>query len=165
MPECSGGLPLFELELVLQVCRKERVQVNMEKKTCSGRPPGCCFFISYSSFSRQRYCTLFVLPHIHSKDMARNCSIDAAEKGVLPGFVDLGVAGQDGHTAYSRNPETTAVNAFIDYLYLMDADIIVRSGSSFSGTVVKMKGMRCHKALSGVDVPVSGIFVCLPTIC
>lgn len=102
---------------------------------------------------------------IHSKEMARNCSTSVSDQGVLPGFIDLGVAGEDAHTAFSSNPNVTAVNAFIDYLYLMDADIIVRSGSSFSGTVADIKGLKCREALSAKDVPVSGLFVCLPAIC
>lgn len=104
------------------------------------------------------------LPRICSKELARNCSAGVSDQGVLPGFIDLGVAGKDAHTFFSPNPNTS-VNAFIDYLYLMDADIIVRTRSSFSGTIVKIKGMSCHWALSGEDVPVSGVFVCLPAIC
>eukprot|EP00903_Cladosiphon_okamuranus_P020134 g18487.t1 len=101
-----------------------------------------------------------------SKEMARNCSISAADQGVIPGFIDLGV-GNDGHTAYSKNPSAAAVSAFIDYLYLMDADIIVRPGSSFSGTVVQIKGMGCTQAFPGVDSHASGpgLAVCMPPSC
>lgn len=99
--------------------------------------------------------------------MARNCSVSVAKHGVLPGLIDLGV-GDDGHTAYSKNPSAAAVSAFIDYLYLMDADIVVRSGSSFSGTVVRIKRMTCIRA-PGVQpmLPTShsGLFVCLPPSC
>eukprot|EP00752_Nemacystus_decipiens_P012206 g10821.t1 len=85
----------------------------------------------------------------NSKEMARNCSIDVTEWGGLPGFVDLGIAAEDSHTQFSKNPNTTAINAFIDYLYLMDADVIVRTGSSFSGTVANVKGMKCHHMFVG----------------
>lgn len=97
--------------------------------------------------------------------MARNCSIGVGEQGVLSGFVDLGVAAEDAHTEFSQNPTTTAVNAFVDYLYLLDADIVVRSGSSFSGTAVFMKGMRCHDAVSRGDLPGPPISVCVPVVC
>ena len=97
--------------------------------------------------------------------MARNCSKDVAEQGVFPGFVDLGVAGEDSHTAFSKNPDTTAVNAFIDYLYLLDAEIIVRTSSSFSGTVARISGMTCNKFVSGDNQLDMHIFVCLPALC
>ena len=97
--------------------------------------------------------------------MARNCSKDIAEQGAFPGFVDLGVAGEDSHTAFSKNPNTTAINAFIDFLYLLDADIIVRNRSSFSGSVAKISGMKCVRFVSGDNQPDTGIFVCLPALC
>ena len=93
--------------------------------------------------------------------MARNCSRDIAEQGAFPGFVDLGVTGEDSHTAFSKNPNTTAINAFIDYLYLLDADIIVRTASSFSGTVARIRVMKCVRVVSGHNQPDKRIFGCL----
>lgn len=97
--------------------------------------------------------------------MARNFSTHAAEQGLRLGFVDLGLSDEDGHTAFSSDPITTAMSAFIDYLYLMDADIIVRTGSSFSGTVVKIKGMQCTQVLRGQEMPVDHILVCTARNC
>ena len=97
--------------------------------------------------------------------MARNCSKDIAEQGAFPGFVDVGVAEEDSHTAHSKNPNTTAINAFIDYLYLLDADIIVRTASSFSGTATRISGMKCERFVLGDNQPDMHIFVCLPALC
>ena len=96
--------------------------------------------------------------------MARNCSKDIAEQGAFPGFVDVGVAEEDSHTAHSKNPNTTAINAFIDYLYLLDADIIVRTASSFSGTVARNRGRKCARFVSGHNQPDKRIFGCLPAL-
>lgn len=97
--------------------------------------------------------------------MVRNCSVGAAEHSLLTGSVDLGVSESDAHTEFSKDPETAALNAFIDFLSLMDASILVRTGSSFSGMIVAIKGLKCHGALPGVDLPVRDLFVCLPTAC
>jgi len=97
--------------------------------------------------------------------MARNCSKDIAERGAFPGFVDLGVAEEDSHTEFSKNPITTAINAFIDFLYLLDADIIVRTSSTFSGNVATISGKKCVRFVSGDNQPDTIIFVCLSALC
>ena len=84
----------------------------------------------------------------NSKGMTRNCSTSVVQQGTRAGFVDLGIAESDSHTEFSKDPTTTAMNAFIDYMSLMDASIIVRTGSSFSGTVAGLKGMECQDAQS-----------------
>jgi len=82
--------------------------------------------------------------HAHiSKGMARNCSAGAGDYGLKAGFVDLGIAPHESHTAFSKNPDTV-VNAFIDFLYMMDAAVIVSTGSSFSFAVSEIKGYQHH---------------------
>lgn len=74
--------------------------------------------------------------------MARDCATAAAEDdNVEVGFVDLGIAPDESHTAVSSNPDT-AVNAFIDFLYMMDAAVVVSTGSSFSMAIAEIKGYR-----------------------
>ncbi|CAM9707616.1 unnamed protein product [Ectocarpus sp. 8 AP-2014] len=99
----------------------------------------------------------------NSKSTARNCSAEAGNKNIETAFVDLGIDAQDAHTAFSKNPDTV-VNAFIDFLYLMDADIIVCTGSSFSGAITDIKSYRCMDAYLG-KLPVSRIYVCVPADC
>ncbi|CAB1118918.1 unnamed protein product [Ectocarpus sp. CCAP 1310/34] len=105
----------------------------------------------------------------NSKTMARNCTVLAAtlaaEHKVGPGFVDLGIDDVDAHTTFSKNPKATALNAFIDYLYLMDSSIIVQTGSSFSFTVASIKGMSCHGVAKPEGLPVKNLNVCLPADC
>ncbi|CAM9932989.1 unnamed protein product [Phaeothamnion confervicola] len=60
-------------------------------------------------------------------------------------YVDLGLGENDGHTAYSADPEAAAINSFLDYFYMMDAPFIIRGGSSFSGSIVSLRGMRCSR--------------------
>lgn len=86
--------------------------------------------------------TLHACPH-PSKGMARNCSAGADNHGYKAGFVDLGIASHESHTKFSKNPDTV-VNAFIDFLYLIDASVIVSTGSSFSFAVAEIKGYRPH---------------------
>ncbi|CAN0267678.1 unnamed protein product, partial [Hapterophycus canaliculatus] len=74
----------------------------------------------------------------NSKSMSRNCTSAAANSMVRAGTVDLGIADSDAHTTFSKDPKLSAVSAFIDYLFLMDAAMIVRTKSSFSGTVAKI---------------------------
>lgn len=96
--------------------------------------------------------------------MTRNCSTSAAGHGIVAGFVDLGIGEGDAHTGLSRDPATTANNAFIDYLSLMDASMVIRTGSSFSGTIVTIKGLKCKKAKSTAKAR-PGLDICLPTEC
>lgn len=97
--------------------------------------------------------------------MSRNCTAIAAEHNIQSGFVDLGIADSDGHTGYSANPDATALNAFIDYLYLMDSSIIVQTGSSFSYTVASIKGAKCRGVPKANDTPVRSLNICLPGNC
>ncbi|CAM9252258.1 unnamed protein product [Scytosiphon promiscuus] len=99
----------------------------------------------------------------NSKSMAHNCSIDARSRDIEAGFVDLGLSAKDSHTRFSTNPNT-AVNAFIDFLFLMDSDFIVRTASSFSGTVAMIRGLDCQ-ASGGLNSVDSGITICVPPVC
>ncbi|CAN0245335.1 unnamed protein product [Scytosiphon promiscuus] len=103
----------------------------------------------------------------NSKSMSRNCTSDAAADGELrAGFVDLGIADSDAHTNFSKDPKLSAVSAFIDYLFLMDAAMIVRSRSSFSGTAAKIKGLECRSAPAGEDhAATKGLTMCMPRDC
>ena len=75
--------------------------------------------------------------------MARDCIADMAADGFHGSQIDLGMGNGDTHTDYSSNPEAS-MNGFLDYMALMDAAVIVRTGSSFSGTVVAMRGLPCR---------------------
>lgn len=88
---------------------------------------------------------------------------------IRTGFVDLGIAEVDAHTNFTSTPEKTTLNAFIDYLFLMDATTIVRSGSSFSGTVAMFKGFECRKPRVESKLPMTrmftGLLVCMAPGC
>lgn len=100
-----------------------------------------------------------------SKGMARNCSAGAEDHGFKAGFVDLGIAPDESHTTFSKNPDTI-VNAFIDFLYLMDASVIVSTGSSFSFAVAEIKGYRSHLIASRDSIQiVSRMYVFVPRHC
>lgn len=97
--------------------------------------------------------------------MARNCSAGAEDHGFKPGFVDLGIAPDESHTTFSKNPDTV-VNAFIDFLYLMDASVIVSTGSSFSFAVAEIKGYRYHLIAARESIQiVDKMFVFVPSHC
>lgn len=93
--------------------------------------------------------------------MERNCSLYAAADFNVTS-VDIGVASEDVHTAFSQRPEV-ASNAFMDFLFLMDSTFIVRSGSSFSATVCSIKGLTCQK--SHTTVMGRSIEICFPASC
>ncbi|CAM9730588.1 unnamed protein product [Ectocarpus fasciculatus] len=97
--------------------------------------------------------------------MANNCTALAAEHDIRAGFVDLGIDDVDAHTSFSKNPNATALNAFIDYLYLLDSSTIVHTGSSFAFTAVNIKGLECTGVQHPADLPVRGLKVCLPAGC
>lgn len=120
----------------------------------------CTRYQAADGFPFSTYANVLCCPAFFSKEMTSNCSAYLAEQGFLPGFIDIGTIGEEVHTAFSKDPEAAAAIAFTDFLHLMDADIIVRSASSFSGTVVAIKGMNCREALPGVALPVTGLFVC-----
>jgi len=92
--------------------------------------------------------------------MAHNCSVEAELQQVETGFVDLGIGPSSAHTAFSKNPDTF-VNAFVDFLYLMDATVLIRTSSSFSGSVTDIKGYHCSAVNDG-DLPVRKIYICQP---
>lgn len=87
----------------------------------------------------------------------------ARTHNVEGGFVDLGIDGPDSHTAFSRNPDTV-INAFIDFLHLMDASVVIRTGSSFSAAVTDIKGYTCSKLVRD-NLPVNWMFMCFPAGC
>lgn len=93
--------------------------------------------------------------------MERNCSLYAAADFDVT-FVDIGVGSEEVHTAFSQHPQV-ASNAFMDYLFLMDARFIVRSGSSFSATVCSIKMLVCRK--SHTTLVGRSIEICLPAAC
>lgn len=97
-----------------------------------------------------------------SKSMARNCSAEAAKRDMRSGYVDLGVTDGDAHTSFSSDPKKTARNAFVDFLLLLDAAVVVRTGSSFSGMAAAIKGLTCSEAAVSAETPVSGVYVCVP---
>lgn len=100
-----------------------------------------------------------------SKGMARNCTISAAASGVVAGYVDMGLAPGDGHTQFSKNPNTSA-NAFVDFLYLMDALTVIRPRSSFSGTAVNMKDAACKQSEGPASQAVAQtLLFCQPRSC
>ncbi|CAM9095195.1 unnamed protein product [Scytosiphon promiscuus] len=101
----------------------------------------------------------------NSQSMSRNCTSDAANLDVRAGFVDMGLADSDAHTKFSKNPTTTAVKALMDYLFLMDAAMIVRTKSTFSGTVAKIKGLQCSDSSAADALDVSGLKLCMPEGC
>ncbi|CAM9750176.1 unnamed protein product [Ectocarpus sp. 13 AM-2016] len=101
----------------------------------------------------------------NSMSMARNCSAAAAGRKMLPGLVDVGVPVGDAHTTFSAHPKIAALKAFADFLYILDAEVVVRTASSFSGTAVEMKGMNCFEAKVSVEMPISGLYVCVPAGC
>lgn len=94
--------------------------------------------------------------------MARNCTAEAVKRDMQAGYVDLGVVEGNAHTSFSSDPKKTARNAFVDFLLLLDAEVVVRTGSSFSGMAVNMKGLVCSVASVSVETPVSGVYVCVP---
>eukprot|EP00903_Cladosiphon_okamuranus_P009201 g8787.t1 len=98
----------------------------------------------------------------NSKSMARNCSADAGQRNMQAGYVDLGVTDGNAHTSFSADPEKTARNAFVDFLLLLDAEVVIRTGSSFSGMAVDMKGLICSVASVAVETPVRSMYVCVP---
>lgn len=74
-----------------------------------------------------------------------------------------GLTDGEVHTMYSHNAELAAVNAFSQYLFLMDAAGIIRPNSTFSGTVCHIRGLKCES--KPVKSLPTEIFVCLPDDC
>ncbi|CAM9329392.1 unnamed protein product, partial [Laminaria digitata] len=100
----------------------------------------------------------------NSKQMAKDCTVEAAHHDIVMGHVDMGLNASDAHTAHSHHPLETALGAFLDFLFLMDATVIVRTKSSFSGTVVSIKGLECQKEVYD-SLPARELLLCLPSDC
>lgn len=96
--------------------------------------------------------------------MAKDCTVEAANHDVAVGHVDIGLNSTDAHTAYSQTPRKTALSTFLDFFFLLDSTVIVRTGSSFSGTVARMKGLHCKRKIYET-LPERAIFLCLPSRC
>lgn len=96
--------------------------------------------------------------------MAEDCTIEAANRDIAMGHVDMGLNSTDAHTAYSETPLKTALSTFLDFFFLLDSTVIVRTGSSFSGTVAKIKGLRCRRQVYEA-LPKRALFICLPSDC
>lgn len=71
--------------------------------------------------------------------------------------IDLG---GDTHTEFTDDPNAS-MSAFLDLMSLIDATVIVRTGSSFSGMVVTMKGMSC-RVVHGTVLTPRRLAVCAP---
>ena len=96
--------------------------------------------------------------------MAKDCTVQAAKHNIAVGHVDMGLNSTDAHTAYSHTPAKTAISTFLDFFFLLDSTVIVRTGSSFSGTVARIKGLRCQRQVYD-SLPKRNIFICLPSDC
>lgn len=96
--------------------------------------------------------------------MSGECTVEAAAHGIMTGHIDLGLSPHDAHTWFSTNPSLTALSAFLDYLFLIDSTAIVRTSSSFSGTVTKIKRMDCHEMVYDT-LPGRVLYLCLPGDC
>lgn len=95
--------------------------------------------------------------------MQRNCTVFGSESGDLRVvYADIGLAAGDAHTQYTENPDQVALSAFLDFLFLMDASVIIGTRSSFSGTVASVKGLICSRVTAE---PGAGIRVCIPRVC
>ena len=55
----------------------------------------------------------------------------------------MGLTADKAHTSHNRTNLDSIINAFLDYMFLMDAKAIFRTGSSFSGTVISNRGLTC----------------------
>lgn len=97
-----------------------------------------------------------------SRSMASNCTAYAAERSRTVTYVDMGLPGSETHTEFSPRAELAAANAFVDFLLLLDAKMIIRTSSSFSGTISSIKGLECRDEPSGLSNPLS---LCLPADC
>ena len=76
--------------------------------------------------------------------------------------MDMGLSADEAHTSFNGNRDS-AINAFLDYMFMMDAKALIRTGSSFSGTVVHIRGLVCQK-MTSTDNQLSerGLAACVP---
>lgn len=66
---------------------------------------------------------------LSSLDMERNCSKAIGDEREVNFFAALGLDLEDVHTAFAKDPAMVALNAFLDFLSLVDAKAIVHTGS------------------------------------
>lgn len=101
--------------------------------------------------------------------MENNCTTSAREEGRHLVFADVGLAPGDVHTAHTQNASKVALNAFIDFLFVLDAEVIVCTGSSFSASAARIKELQCHRIdVPGVDPAargLGGLMVCARRHC
>lgn len=100
-------------------------------------------------------------PYLYSNNMARSCIESLTENNIHGRLVDMGLGPEDSHTKFSQHPNAT-MKAFLDYVFLMDATVIVGSGSSFSGTVAIIKGLKCLPT-PNIELPQRTLYVCIPS--
>lgn len=93
--------------------------------------------------------------------MEKNCSATVSGEREVS-FADTGLEAGDVHTAHTKHPSEVALNAFLDFLSLVDAKYVVRTYSSFSGTATGMKGLSCRRLTKPMKFAVS---VCLEESC
>ena len=97
--------------------------------------------------------------------MAKNCTVEATKYDIVMGHVDMGLNPSDTHTKHSKTPLETALGALLDFFFLLDATVIVRTSSSFSGTVCIIKGLKCQEMKFYDTLPKRRLTVCLPSDC
>lgn len=78
--------------------------------------------------------------------------------------VDMGLTADEAHTSHNKTGNSdSAINAFLDYMFMMNAKAIIRTGSSFSGTVVNIRRMGCFRTGSPDNVLLErGLVSCTP---
>ncbi|CAM9302049.1 unnamed protein product [Ectocarpus sp. 8 AP-2014] len=124
--------------------------------------PVVCPIFEQATVDIQAACTslfsgdLDVFVSANSKDLARECIADMAADGLHGGQIALG-----GETHTYFPDEDASMNAFLDFMSLIDATAIVRTGSSFSGMVVAIRDMACKAVLDTVLTP-RRLAICTP---
>lgn len=76
----------------------------------------------------------------------------------------MGLTADEAHTSHNKADNSdSAINAFLDYMFMMNAKAIIRTGSSFSGTVVNIRGLVCLRTGSPDNVlSERGLVSCVP---
>ncbi|CAM9748754.1 unnamed protein product [Ascophyllum nodosum] len=111
----------------------------------------CSLYIEAMESARLRCPTLFtndteVYISSISTSLGSSCIADLAEHGIKGVQVDMGLTADEAHTSHNGTNLESTINAFLDYMFLMDAKAIIRTGSSFSGTVTSNRGLTCRSA-------------------
>lgn len=94
--------------------------------------------------------------------MERNCSVAYAGTDRDVAHADMGLDDSNVHTAFAKDPSEAALNAFLDYMSFIDATVILRTGSSFSGTACSIKDIKCQRA---IEMDRTHVQLCLPPTC